>query len=212
MQTRLLSRARPSWSARAPLPFNSRCSSTRVYAQNVKTTRAAPGLAPLPWTGAPEQQQALQQLQQRMSASTHGCTDVEVLKWYLRDRYFDVDEAEAKLTAAIKWRQRFMAGNLTLDDVRAEYNTGKSFVHNSLDRYNRPVLIIKARCHNSGEFPLEDSKRLCAYSLDTALSKMPPGVEQILGVIDLKGMQLSNIDLPFVAFMVDAFFVYYPRR
>lgn len=63
-----------------------------------------------------------------------------------------------------------------------------------------------------GEFPIEDSKRLCAYSLDTALSKLPPGGEQILGVIDLKDMNLSNIDLPFVAFMVDAFFVYYPRR
>lgn len=53
---------------------------------------------------------------------------------------------------------------------------------------------------------------MCAYSLDTAISKLPPGGEQILGVIDLKDMNLSNIDLPFVAFMVDAFFVYYPRR
>jgi len=48
--------------------------------------------------------------------------------------------------------------------------------------------------------------------LDTALSRLPPGGEQFLGVIDLKGMSLSNIDLEFVAFMVEAFFVYYPRR
>lgn len=64
----------------------------------------------------------------------------------------------------------------------------------------------------AGQFPLEDSKRLCIYSLETALSKLPPGGEQILGVIDLRGMSLANIDMVFVAFMVDAFFVYYPRR
>ena len=28
-------------------------------------------------------------------------------RWYLRDRYFDVDEAEAKLTKMLKWRQDF---------------------------------------------------------------------------------------------------------
>jgi hypothetical protein len=64
----------------------------------------------------------------------------------------------------------------------------------------------------AGEFPIEDSKRLCTCMLDTALSQLPPGGEQILGVIDLKGMSLSNVDLEFVAFMVEAFFIYYPRR
>jgi hypothetical protein len=63
-----------------------------------------------------------------------------------------------------------------------------------------------------GDFPIEDSKRLCVYCLNTALSKLPEGHEQIMGLIDLRGISLSNIDLVFVAFMVDAFFVYYPRR
>jgi hypothetical protein len=38
------------------------------------------------------------------------------------------------------------------------------------------------------------------------------GREQIMGLIDLRGISLYNIDLVFVAFMVDAFLVYYPRR
>jgi hypothetical protein len=59
---------------------------------------------------------------------------------------------------------------------------------------------------------MEDSKRLCTCMLDTALAKLPPGGEQLLGVIDLQGLSLANIDLEFVAFMVEAFFVYYPRR
>jgi hypothetical protein len=75
------------------------------------------------------------------------------------------------------------------------------------------VFALPACLHmHAGEFPIEDSKRLCTCMLDTALSRLPEGGEQILGVIDLRGMSLNNIDLEFVAFMVEAFFIYYPRR
>jgi hypothetical protein len=74
------------------------------------------------------------------------------------------------------------------------------------------LLLLLPTSHCPGDFAIEDSKRLCVYSLNTALSKLPEGKEQIMGLIDLRGIALSNIDLVFVAFMVDAFFVYYPRR
>jgi hypothetical protein len=79
---------------------------------------------------------------------------------------------------------------------------------------NQPAAAAPAAAYTflSGDFSIEDSKRLCVYSLNTALSKLPEGREQIMGLIDLRGISLSNIDLVFVAFMVDAFFVYYPRR
>ncbi|WIA20830.1 hypothetical protein OEZ85_005183 [Tetradesmus obliquus] len=171
-----------------------------------------PGLAPLPWQGTPEQLQALEQLRTRMSENGQECPNEDTLKWYLRDRYFDVDEAEEKLAATLKWRHAFKADHITLEDVKAEYATGKSFVHDQLDNFQRPVLIIRANRHNPSDFPIEGSKRLCVYSLETALAKLPAGREQILGCIDLRGISLSNIDLVFVAFMVDAFFVHYPRR
>jgi hypothetical protein len=78
---------------------------------------------------------------------------------------------------------------------------------------HRPFHLTAAvELPTAGDFPIEDSQRLCVYSLNTALSKLPEGREQIMGLIDLRGISLSNIDLVFVAFMVDAFFVYYPRR
>lgn len=40
---------------------------------------------------------------------------------------------------------------MTLDTVRAEYDTGKSFVSESRDVFGRPVLIITASKHNIGE-------------------------------------------------------------
>ncbi|KAF6256482.1 hypothetical protein COO60DRAFT_1528798 [Scenedesmus sp. NREL 46B-D3] len=111
-------------------------------------------------------------------------------------RYFDVNEAEEKLTATLKWRHMFKADDITLDDVQAEYATGKSVVHDRLDNFGRPVLIIRANKHNPSEHLMHQ--------------QLPQGREQILGLIDLRAMSLSNIDLAFVAFMVDAFFVTTP--
>lgn len=43
------------------------------------------------------------------------------------------------------------ADEVTLDTVRAEYDTGKSFVYDKTDVYGRPVLVITASKHNIGE-------------------------------------------------------------
>lgn len=48
--------------------------------------------------------QALYQLQQRLRNSPYGQPDQDTLKWFLRDRKFDVAEAESKLTRMLAWR------------------------------------------------------------------------------------------------------------
>lgn len=50
--------------------------------------------------------QALAALRQRFS-SPDASPDEDTLKWYLRDRYFDVEEAEQKLRSMLKWRKAF---------------------------------------------------------------------------------------------------------
>jgi hypothetical protein len=40
-----------------------------------------------------------------MAAGPHGAPDDALLQWYLRDRYFDVGDAEAKLTSMLNWRR-----------------------------------------------------------------------------------------------------------
>lgn len=64
----------------------------------------------------------------------------------------------------------------------------------------------------AGEFPINDSKRLCTYMLDTALQQLPAGSDQLLWVVDLQGISMSNIDLMFVAFVLDTVPEHYPRR
>lgn len=76
-----------------------------------------------------------------------------------------------------------------------------------------PLPTLNPQTHfATGEFPIADSKRLAGHILDSAVAALPPGGEQFLGVFDLRGFELRNADIQFAAFLVDAFFEYYPRR
>eukprot|EP00877_Chromochloris_zofingiensis_P000680 jgi/Chrzof1/10612/Cz05g05060.t1_CPSFL1 len=171
-----------------------------------------PGLRPEPWTGNPQQQQALQHLRQRLSSCPYPCPDDSTLRWYLRDRYFDPVEAEQKLVSMLRWKQYFRPTTIPFTAVEREYNTGKAYVAQHPDKYGRPAIVIRASKHITGEFPIDDSKRLCTYLLDQAIEQLPDGSEQLIGLFDLRGFQLQNADLAFAAFMIEAFFDYYPRR
>lgn len=47
-----------------------------------------------------------------------------------------------------------------------------------------------------------DDERLCVFLVEKALSKLPSGKEQVLGIVDLRGFGTENADLKFVTFLV----------
>jgi hypothetical protein len=80
--------------------------------------------------------------------------------------------------------------------------------HNAdIDR--RPQTVCARAIHQlnvvselPGEFPLDDSKRLCVHLLDKAIASLPEGGETLLGIFDLRGFGNRNADLGFVRFLV----------
>ncbi|GAX79298.1 hypothetical protein CEUSTIGMA_g6739.t1 [Chlamydomonas eustigma] len=142
----------------------------------IRSNGPPPGLLPEPWIGSTDQLEALDSLRNRISIAAIELKVTEpaeeTLKWYLRDRYFDVEEAEQKLKNMLKWRKEFQPGSITAADVAAELATGKSYVHEHNDIYGRPVIIIQASKHIIGEFPIDDSKRLCIFNIDTAIARL----------------------------------------
>jgi hypothetical protein len=46
------------------------------------------------------------------------------------------------------------------------------------------------------------NQKLCVLLLERALSKLPPGTENILGIFDLRGFRTENGDLQFLRFLV----------
>lgn len=75
-------------------------------------------------------------------------------------RRLDVDEAARKLVRMMEWRQDFLKGVSPSEaDVAAEAATGKAYLHDQKDVNGRPVIIVRASKHITGEVQLIASSR-----------------------------------------------------
>ncbi|KAK1279419.1 Patellin-3 [Acorus gramineus] len=142
----------------------------------------------------------------------NGRDDEEMIQWFLKDRKYYVEEAVAKLTRAIKWRQEFGVSSLSEDDVKNLYVTGKAYVHDCLDINGRPVLVVVANKHFPAKHDSRENEKLCVFLIEKALSKLPDGKEDILGIFYLRGFGTENGDVMFLKFLIDVFYYYYPKR
>eukprot|EP00884_Botryococcus_braunii_P020362 jgi/Botrbrau1/7009/Bobra.0165s0038.1 len=184
----------------------------RYKSQRTATLTVPSGLYTQPWGGTADQFRALDEVKRQMEESSLGVPDSETVRWFLRDRDFDVEETVLKLQKFMKWRSEIRPQDLTLPDVAEEAATGKAYLHKHFDISGRPVVVVRARLHVTGQRPLEESQRYCAYLLEEALRMMQDDTETILGIFDLRGFGPSNADFGFVRFLVDVFFQYYPKR
>ncbi|ONI08296.1 hypothetical protein PRUPE_5G170200 [Prunus persica] len=57
-----------------------------------------------------------------------------------------------------------------------------------------------------------ENEKLCVFLIEKALSALPEGTEDILGIFDLRGFGTENADLSFITFLFDVFYYYYPKR
>ncbi|KAF5459927.1 hypothetical protein F2P56_019833 [Juglans regia] len=159
-----------------------------------------------------EVKEKLQKEYHSLPVGNNGRDDEDMILWFLKDRKFSVEDAVAKLTKAIKWRQEFKVSELSEESVKNVAQTGKAYVHDFLDVNDRPVLIVEASKHFPAmQDPAEDEK-LCVFMIEKALHKLPTGKEDILGIFDLRGFGTDNADLKFLTFMFDVCYYYYPKR
>ncbi|PNX71946.1 motile sperm domain-containing protein 2-like, partial [Trifolium pratense] len=142
----------------------------------------------------------------------NGRDDEDMILWFLKDRKFDVEEAASKLSKAIKWRQDFEVSNLTEESVKDIAQTGKAYIHDFLDINDRPVLVVVAAKHFPKAQDPADDERLCVFLIEKALSKLPTGKEEILGIFDLRGFGAENADFKYLTFLFEVFYYYYPKR
>ncbi|XP_078149327.1 sec14p-like phosphatidylinositol transfer family protein isoform X1 [Carex rostrata] len=147
-----------------------------------------------------------------LATGKNGRDDEEMILWFLKDRKFSVEESVSKLSKAIKWRQEFGVTELSEESVKELYKTGKAYVHDHLDKYGRPVLVVVGSKHLPAKQDPVMNQKLCVLLVERALSKLPPGSENILGIFDLRGFNIENGDFQFLKFLIDVFYYYYPKR
>jgi len=174
---------------------------------------AAEGLKTRPWTGSERELKAVAAVEARMAGYPYGTPSTETIQWFLRDRQFDVEEAVEKLQKMLRWRSEFRVDEITDAMIAAEAATGKAVLCEHCDVNGQPVILVRVDRHVTGSVPLEDSERLCVSILEKAESiAVESGVETMLGIFDLKRFSGQNADFGFAAFLVSAFFTYYPKR
>ncbi|KAK6153277.1 hypothetical protein DH2020_012916 [Rehmannia glutinosa] len=159
-----------------------------------------------------EVKQKLSREHNNLPVGKHGRDDEEMILWFLKDRKYSIKDAISKLTKAIRWRREFGVSELSEESVRSVAETGKAYVHDYLDAYGRPVLIVEASKHIPGEYEQYEDEKLCVFVIEKALSKLPAGKQEILCIIDLRGFRTEHADIKFLTFVFDAFYYYYPRR
>eukprot|EP00184_Porphyridium_aerugineum_P001631 CAMPEP_0184694926 /NCGR_PEP_ID=MMETSP0313-20130426/2724_1 /TAXON_ID=2792 /ORGANISM="Porphyridium aerugineum, Strain SAG 1380-2" /LENGTH=287 /DNA_ID=CAMNT_0027153291 /DNA_START=315 /DNA_END=1178 /DNA_ORIENTATION=+ len=134
--------------------------------------------------------------------------------WYLKDRKYDEDEAIEKLQKRLDW-ERDMADPNLIDQatVDAELLVKKSFFYPKRDKLGREVVMVRACKHVIGEFPHDSSRKAIKKVMDDAVNKLTePDRQTLLCVVDLRGFSVRNADFKLALFLIDVFFVYYPRR
>ncbi|KAL2492591.1 Sec14p-like phosphatidylinositol transfer family protein [Abeliophyllum distichum] len=159
-----------------------------------------------------EVKEKLEKEHNTLPVGKNGRDDEEMIFWFLKDRNFSIEDAVSKLNKAIRWRHEVGVSELSEESVKSVAETGKAYVHDFLDIYGRPVLIVEASKHFPGKHERDEDEKLSAFLIEKALSKLPAGKQEILGIIDLRGFRTKNIDIRFLTFAVDAFYCYYPRR
>lgn len=100
-----------------------------------------------------EIKQKLEREHPNLPAGKNGRDDEDMILWFLEDRRFSVEDAVAKLTNAIKWRQDFGVSELSEESVKSLYGTGKAYLHDFLDINGRPVLVVVASKHFPASLP-----------------------------------------------------------
>ncbi|XP_071722795.1 uncharacterized protein [Rutidosis leptorrhynchoides] len=159
-----------------------------------------------------EVKEKLERKHRSLPIGRNGRDDEDIILWFLKDGKFSVDRALGKLTKAIKWREEFRVNELSEASVSDMTRTGKAYVHDFLAVNGQPVFIVIASKHLPGVHDSRESEKLSVFLIEKALSKLPPGKEEILGIIDLRGFGSRNVDFKFLAFLVDVFYYYYPDR
>ncbi|CAG8476411.1 6226_t:CDS:2 [Acaulospora morrowiae] len=151
--------------------------------------------------------------------------DVIVLR-FLRARKWDIEKAIAMLLSTLKWMLQTGVQEITKDGeeglfkyfdekgekegIMIQFTSGKSFIRGT-DKEGRPVCYINVRFHKKEEQSFEVLQKFTIYIMETTRLMIKSPVETGCLVFNMEGFSLSNMDFPYVKYIIQCFEAYYPE-
>lgn len=139
------------------------------------------------------------------------CTDA-CLRRYLEARSWNLEKAKKMLEETLEWRSNYKPEEIRWHEVANEGETGKVSRANFVDRYGRPVLIMRPGKQNTKTG--DGNVRHLVYLIENAILNLPEGQEQMSWLIDFSGysMNASNIQLKTTRDILNVLQNHYPER
>lgn len=130
---------------------------------------------------------------------------------FLKSRNFVIHKAEEALTEVLEWRLKVRPDLISAEDVIEEMRRGFTF-HLGNDRQDRPIVLFRGCRYLPKEMKLEDVERYIVYILESTIRELPPHVDAICLIIDVKGTAYRNFSLAHNKHLMTLCQNYYPER
>lgn len=142
----------------------------------------------------PAQLEAIEKLRNKIATGSEKIDSKSILR-LLNAKNFDVDAAAALHAETIAWRKQFGVDTMSSESIAHILRSGLFTIPPGFsDKKGRPVMIMRPGNLEPKNMKLLDIVRGFVYILEGALASRPPGVEQIVAVIDFNGMNRSKFD------------------
>ncbi|XP_014499287.1 random slug protein 5-like [Vigna radiata var. radiata] len=116
------------------------------------------------------------------------CSDASISS-YLMSRNSNVKKAAQMLKQSMKWRKKFKPEEIRWMYVAADEESGSIYQ----DKYGRTVIVSTPRRMNSKSTERHRLIKHFVHCLENAILNLPPHQEQLVWLIDLNGIKMSDI-------------------
>ncbi|XP_039128350.1 phosphatidylinositol transfer protein 3-like [Dioscorea cayenensis subsp. rotundata] len=137
------------------------------------------------------------------------CSDSSISR-YLRARNWQTEKACKMLQDTLKWRLQYKPETIKWEDIAHEAETGKIYRANYLDKYGRPVLVMRPGFQNTKS--TKGQIRYLVYSMEHAILNLADDQEQMVWLIDFQGWTMGGVSLKVTRETAHILQDYYPER
>ncbi|KAG2399936.1 Patellin-4 protein [Vigna angularis] len=153
------------------------------------------------------------------------CSDASISR-YLMSRNSNVKKAAQMLKQSLKWRKEYKPEEIRWEEVADDAESGSIYRPNYQDNLissPETVIIVSylatgMKRKNENSFEIENSKsterhvKYFVHCLENAILNLPPHQEQVVWLVDLEGIKMSDISFKTSREIVHVFQNYYPKR
>lgn len=107
---------------------------------------------------------------------------ISTMSWRLQDVHVDDDiMANGEAKALAQSQSDDAAEKKMGDEFLQQLRMGKSYLH-GVDRFGRPICVVRVRLHRAGDQEVETIERFTVYTIETARLLLAPPVETAVSV------------------------------